>query len=118
MSNEESSAERRFALRFQRLREMRNLTQAELGRRAGMAAASVSHFETGQRMPSLESLIKLADALEVSTDVLLGRAELSVGVGVQVDPIFLRASRASAETLDTVKRVTAAILSGVESRQK
>ena len=118
MSNEESSATERFGLRLQRLRELRNLTQAELGRRAVMAAASVSHFETGQRMPSLESLVKLADALEVSADVLLGRADLAAGGGTQVDPIFLRASRASAETLDTVKRVTAAILSGVENRQK
>jgi transcriptional regulator with XRE-family HTH domain len=77
-----------------------------------MAPASISHFETGQRAPSLESLIKIADALQVSTDALLGREYLNSAA--QVDPIFLRASRASAKTLDTVKRVTAAILSGVE----
>jgi DNA-binding XRE family transcriptional regulator len=51
MSNGESGDNERFGLRLQRLRELRNLTQVELGRRAGMAAASVSHFETGQRMP-------------------------------------------------------------------
>jgi len=98
--------------RLQNFREQRHLTQVQLGERAGIAAAAISHFETGQRVPSLESLIKLADALEVSADALLGRA--SAESFAQVDPIFLRASRASAETLDTVKRVTAAILSGVE----
>jgi transcriptional regulator with XRE-family HTH domain len=118
MSSEDFGTHARFGPRLQRLRELRNLTQAELGRRAGMAAASVSHFETGQRMPSLESLVKLANALEVSADALLGRAELTADSGAQVDPIFLQASRASAETLDTVKRVTAAILSAVESRHK
>lgn len=103
-----------FGRQLQALRELRNLTQAELGHRAGMAAASISHFETGQRSPSLESLVKLADALEISTDALLGRAP--VESVAQVDPIFLRASRASSQTLDTVKRVTAAILSGVEEK--
>lgn len=118
MSSPDMSTKDSFASRLQQLRELRNLTQAELGRRAGIAAASVSHFETGQRAPSLESLVKLANALEVSTDALLGRADITASAGTQVDPIFLRASRASAETLDTLKRVTAAILSGVESREK
>ena len=91
---------------------MRKLTQAELGSRAGIGAASISHFETGQRSPSLESLVKLADALEVSTDVLLGRA--GTHDTTHVDPIFVRASNASAETLDVVRRVTAALLANTE----
>jgi transcriptional regulator with XRE-family HTH domain len=90
------------------LRELRGLTQAELGSKAGMGGASVSHFETGQRMPSLDSLIKLADALDVTTDALLGRA--SVEAAPTLDPIFLRAAQADAQTLDTIRRVTAALL--------
>lgn len=78
-----------------------------------MGAASVSHFETGQRVPSLESLVKLADALEVSIDGLLGRG--SSEPGVAVDPLFLRASRAPAQTLDVLRRVTAALLSDQEA---
>lgn len=92
------------------LRERRGLTQAELGAKAEIAGASVSHFETGQRQPSLESLVKLADALEVTVDTLLGRASIEA----HVDPIFLRASRADAQTLGTLKRLTAALLDGVE----
>lgn len=90
------------------------MTQAELGLRAGLGAASVSHFETGQRAPSLESLVKLADALEVSTDVLLGRA--SQQVQPQVDPIFMAASQADAHTLDVVRRVTTALLANRPQR--
>jgi transcriptional regulator with XRE-family HTH domain len=90
------------------LRMMRGLTQSDLGRRAGMGAASVSHFETGQRAPSLESLVKLADALDVSVDALLGRAP--VESSMQVDPLFLRASRADSQTLETARRVMAALL--------
>jgi transcriptional regulator with XRE-family HTH domain len=100
-----------LARTLRQLRERRGFTQAALGARADMAAASVSHFETGQRVPSLDSLVKLADALEVSVDTLLGRAP----VDARVDPIFLRASRADAQTLGTVKRVTAALLEGVKA---
>ena len=97
-----------FPERLRRNRKMRGLTQAELGAKAGIAAASVSHFETGQRAPSLESLVRLADALELSTDALLGRGQ--EGSAVRVDPIFLRASRTNSKTLDLVKKVTQALI--------
>jgi transcriptional regulator with XRE-family HTH domain len=103
-----------FGVNPQTLRELRKLTQLELGARASIAAASISHFETGQRSPSLESLIKLADALSISVDALLGRSP--VETAAQVDPIFLRASKASAQTLDTVRRVTAALLADMEHK--
>lgn len=37
--------------RLRENRKMRGLTQAQLAAEAGIAAASVSHFETGQRAP-------------------------------------------------------------------
>ena len=40
-----------------------------------MQPAAISHFETGQRSPSFENLRKLADALNVSVDYLLGRID-------------------------------------------
>jgi transcriptional regulator with XRE-family HTH domain len=94
-------------------REMRRLTQAELGERAGIASAAISHFETGQRVPSLESIIKLADSLEVTIDSLLGRGVAANAS--EMDPIFLRATKASSKTLDTIRRVTAALLAESES---
>jgi len=100
--------------RIRTFREMRGLTQSELGTKAGMGGASVSHFETGQRLPSLESLVKIADALAVSVDALLGRANMDRAP--HVDPVFLRASRANAQTLDTVRRVTEALLAGVKEK--
>ncbi|MCR4340008.1 MAG: helix-turn-helix domain-containing protein [Gemmatimonadaceae bacterium] len=96
------------------LRESRGLTQTELGARAGIAAASVSHFETGQRTPSLESLVKLAEALRVSTDALLGREPLENAA--QLDPIFLRAAKADSQTLDTIRRITATLLADAGDR--
>src|SRR6266536_2859794 len=98
MSSASSDIHQALRQRLRTFREMRGLTQGDLGAKAGMAAASVSHFETGQRLPSLDSLVKLADALEVSVDALLGRLPLEKAS--QLDPVFLRASRASTQTLD------------------
>jgi transcriptional regulator with XRE-family HTH domain len=113
-SQNKPSVSESFSANLKVLRELRKLTQSELGNRAGMGGASVSHFETGQRTPSLDSLVKLADALDVTVDTLLGRAP--VEAGAQLDPIFLRASRSNSQTLETVRRVTAALLSEFESR--
>lgn len=74
-----------------------------------MGAASVSHFETGQRLPSLESMIKLADALGASIDVLVGRSA-EAQFQPQMDPLFVRASSADEKTLGVLRRVTAALL--------
>jgi hypothetical protein len=56
----------------------------------------------------------LEAALSISVDAFLGRAP--VEAAANVDPIFLRASKASAQTLDTVRRVTAALLADMEQQ--
>ena len=38
-------------------------------------ASAISHFETGTRKPSFDNLRRLADALDVTTDYLLGRVK-------------------------------------------
>jgi transcriptional regulator with XRE-family HTH domain len=38
-----------------------------------MQPSAISHFETGNRKPSFDNLRRLADALDVTTDYLLGR---------------------------------------------
>ena len=64
-----------FSERLRAAREMRKLTQTELGARAGLPSTSIAHFEAGSRKPSFDNLRKLAETLEVTTDYLLGRAE-------------------------------------------
>ena len=98
----------KLRINLRRFRKLRGMTQTQMGERAGLGAASISHFETGQRTPTLETLIKLADALNVNVDALLGRAP--VESSAHVDPIFLKASRADVRTLETIRHVAAAIL--------
>lgn len=64
-----------FSKRLKRARELRALSQAQLATKAGLPAASVSHFESGPRKPSFDNLKSLASALDVTTDYLLGRSD-------------------------------------------
>jgi transcriptional regulator with XRE-family HTH domain len=71
----EPRAEDNFAARLKEVRERRQWTQIELGIRSGMPGTSIAHMESGTRKPSFETLRRLATALEVTTDYLLGRVD-------------------------------------------
>ena len=62
-----------FKSRLQKTRKMRELSQDELANKANLPSTAISHFESGTRKPSFDNLRKLADALEVSIDYLMGR---------------------------------------------
>jgi transcriptional regulator with XRE-family HTH domain len=64
-----------FKERLKSARSLRGMNQAELAAKAGLPAASVSHFESGPRKPSFDNLKSLASALNVTTDYLLGRSD-------------------------------------------
>lgn len=60
---------------IRRLRQERGLNQEELGRRVGASKQSVSNWENGNIVPSIDLLLRLADFFGVSTDYLLGRED-------------------------------------------
>ena len=61
-----------FSARLREAREARGLNQRELAERLGLPPSSIAHFEGGRRGPSVENLIRLARALGVTADFLLG----------------------------------------------
>ena len=72
-SPESSESSQPFPGRLRTARAKRALSQAGLAKRAGLQSSAISHFETGTRKPSFDNLRRLADALDVTTDYLLGR---------------------------------------------
>lgn len=52
--------------RIKYLRELRKLTQSELAKKAGITQGSLAHFEAGKTSPSVQTLMALASALEIS----------------------------------------------------
>lgn len=55
----------RLAARIRALREMRGLTQDEFAARCHISVSFASLLERGERSPSYETLVQVADALEV-----------------------------------------------------
>ena len=77
-----------FQERLRTAREqLRKWSQSELASRAGMPPSSIAHFETGSRKPSFDTLRRLANALEVTTDFLLGRVD-DPGLAEAGDPLY------------------------------
>ena len=66
--------------RIKQLRQDNDITQKELADFLGVTPKAVSFYELGQRMPSNEMLLKLAQKFRVSTDYLLGNEETATAV--------------------------------------
>lgn len=68
--------------RIRALREARELTAEELGRRAGISRTSIAQAEAGHQRLPLETLYQLAFALDVTVpDILPSLGELLVEPG-------------------------------------
>lgn len=76
-----------FKNRLKAARELREWSQSYLASKAGMPPSSIAHFEAGSRKPSFDTLRRLANALEVTTDYLLGRVD-DPGLAEAGDPLF------------------------------
>ena len=70
-----------FPERLREARELRGFSQGQLADRSGLQSSAISHFETKKRKPSFDNLRKLADALDVTTDFLLGRVDNVRSIG-------------------------------------
>ena len=58
-----------------KIRRDKGLSQEELAELAMISRISVARYETGKFEPGAQALNRIADALEVSTDELLGRPD-------------------------------------------
>lgn len=60
------------------LRKKKGLSQAELGKMIGTSGDVVGRYERGDISPSIEVVSKIADALEVSVDYLIGKTRMEL----------------------------------------
>lgn len=60
-----------FSKKIVELRKEKDWSQAELAKKVGVHQRYISSWETDKSMPHAETLIKLAQVFEVSTDYLL-----------------------------------------------
>ena len=57
------------------IRKEKKLTQLAVQMKTGIEQALLSKFETGERVPPTETLVRLADFYQVSIDYLLCRTD-------------------------------------------
>lgn len=66
VDNEISSTEKIVLNRLKAYREEKKLSQLELSLISGVSQNMITYIETGKRMPTLRTIIKLCDALKIS----------------------------------------------------
>jgi len=60
------------------IRKKKELSQADLGKMIGTSGDVIGRYERGDITPSVEVVSKIADALEVSVDYLLGKTKMEL----------------------------------------
>ncbi len=61
-----------FGTKVAQLRKEKDLSRDELGEKVGTSGAIVGRYERGDMKPSIEIAAKIAEALDVSLDFLMG----------------------------------------------
>jgi len=111
--------ENTFATALREIRKRRRLKQEDLARMVGVGRPTIANWERGAKLPSLASLVKLSQVLQVSTDELLGTATAQQGSSVPkvfptpVDPVVALA----AERSGVSPTVLAAFIAALKSQE-
>ena len=75
------------------------MTQQQLGDRIGVAKSVVSYYESGDRCPSYDVLIRIAKVFHTSTDHLLGVSQDAIVDVTGLSDEDIAAVRSVAEAL-------------------
>lgn len=73
--------------RLKLLREEKKLIQKDIAKLLNVSIPAVNQYESGKRDMSTETVIKLAEYFNVSTDYLLGKTDIR-NPGKQIDDVL------------------------------
>lgn len=93
-----------FPSRLKALRLRNKMTQEELGKKINVTKVSVSGYETGNRTPDTDTLMKIAQVFDVSVDYLLGRTEDSTPSSPSASTLTEKDKRDIAKRLEEIRR--------------
>ena len=72
--------------KFRECREKAGFAQKEAAIELGVSTQAVSHWETGNRFPNIETLIRICDLYKSTSDEILGRTSMDVGTKKETPP--------------------------------
>lgn len=95
--------------RLRTLRENINLMQKEVAERLKINQVTYNRYEKGEREPDNDTLKKIADFFNVSTDYLLGRENVSSFDTIDITPedieLLKQIKKASAEKQKAIELI-------------
>ena len=80
-------------MNLKEIRVAKGLTQKAVADYIGCSSVVYSRYETGDREPSIDMLIKIADCFEVSLDDIIGRAKPDASELTAYEKALLTAAR-------------------------
>lgn len=72
---------------LKRIRKARGLTQEELGNIVGVSKSSISQYESGNKTPSFEIALKLAEALDCESADLVSARDIIANIKQKIATI-------------------------------
>ncbi len=67
-----------FGQNLMLIRKQKKLSQADLGKIIGTSGDVIGRYERGDITPSVDVVAKIADALDVSVDYIIGKTKLVI----------------------------------------
>ncbi len=64
-----------FTDRFRYILQCKNLTAYRIAKETGISQGLMAEYNRGEKIPTVNNLIKIADYLDCSVDYLLGRTD-------------------------------------------
>lgn len=65
-----------FARRMKAIREERGMDQDDLAKASGVSKSAIAYYESTRSTPKADAVVAIANALDCSVDVLIGRVPL------------------------------------------
>lgn len=107
-----------FSQRLRTLRKARDLSQSQLGERAGLHYTHIGRFERGTSRPGGDTLKRLADALDTTSDYLLDGASDEAAAARVTDRELLRQFQAVEHLPDADKQVVKTLLNAFIAKRQ
>lgn len=101
-----------LGFRIAEIRRKKHITQEGLAERAGISQIFISEIERGIKQPSLDTFVRIADALEVSADYLL-RDDIRAGEAYVFDELTEKLKNLTPAQRSAVAKIIDAYLSTI-----
>ena len=76
---------RQIGYRIKEVREQNHISQAQLAEMTDLSISYISHIENAERKASLESIIRIVNALGITVDELLAGVQMNNPTAYQTD---------------------------------